>query len=52
MLHVFVDDGRRQEQIEAHLAAQGIPCRSMRQIEPRMEEAFISLLRKQDERAR
>ena len=52
MLHVFVDDSRRQEQIQAHLAAQGIACRAMRQIEPRMEEAFISLLRKRDEPAR
>jgi ABC-2 type transport system ATP-binding protein len=49
MLHVFVDDGRRREQIEAHLAAAGISCQGMRQMEPRMEEAFISLLRKRDE---
>ena len=48
MLHVFVDDVERQRQeIEAALAAQGITCAGMREIEPRMEEAFISLIRKQ-----
>lgn len=48
MLHVFVDDvARRREEIEAALAAQGITCRGMREIEPRMEEAFISLIRRQ-----
>jgi ABC-2 type transport system ATP-binding protein len=46
MLHVFVDDpGRRQREIEDALAAQGITCTGMREIEPRMEEAFISLVR-------
>jgi ABC-2 type transport system ATP-binding protein len=49
MLHVFVDDSSRQQQIEAHLNAGGISCQGMRQIEPRMEEAFISLLRKRHE---
>jgi ABC-2 type transport system ATP-binding protein len=48
MLHVFVDDARqRQAEIEAALAAQGITCRGMREIEVRMEEAFISLIRRQ-----
>ena len=48
MLHVFVDDARRRQgQIESALAAQGITCRGMREIEVRMEEAFISLIRKQ-----
>jgi len=48
MLHVFVDDVERQRrEIEAALAAQGITCEGMREIEPRMEEAFISLIRKQ-----
>jgi ABC-2 type transport system ATP-binding protein len=48
MLHVFVDDvERRQREIEATLSAQGITCAGMREIEPRMEEAFISLIRKQ-----
>ncbi len=48
MLHVFVDDiARRQAEIEAALAAQGITCTGMRQIEARMEEAFISLIKRQ-----
>ena len=47
MLHVFVDDvARRQGQIAAALFAQGIACQGMREIEPRMEEAFISLIRR------
>ena len=47
MLHVFVDDvARRQQEIEAALAAQEITCARMREIEVRMEEAFISLIRK------
>ena len=54
MLHVFVDDALnggiegRQRQIEAALAAQGVGCKGMREIEPRMEEAFISLIRWQE----
>lgn len=48
MLHVFVDEvGRRQPEIVAALASQGITCAGMREIESRMEEAFISLVRKQ-----
>ncbi|MDY7080239.1 MAG: ABC transporter ATP-binding protein [Chloroflexota bacterium] len=48
MLHVFVDDvDKRQQEIEAALAAQGITCSGMREIQPRMEEAFISLIRRQ-----
>jgi len=48
MLHVFVDDvAKRQTEIEAALAAQGITCEGMREIKPRMEEAFISLIRRQ-----
>ncbi|HET91132.1 MAG TPA: ABC transporter ATP-binding protein [Chloroflexi bacterium] len=48
MLHIFVDDpDRRGREIEAALAAQGITCEGMREIETRMEEAFISLIRKQ-----
>jgi ABC-2 type transport system ATP-binding protein len=48
MLHVFVDDvDRRRTEIEAALAAQGITCTGMREIEPRMEEAFISLIQRQ-----
>jgi len=45
MLHAFVDDpALRRPQIEATLAAAGITCGGMREIEPRMEEAFISLV--------
>ena len=48
MLHVFVDDlERRQQEIKAALGAQGITCEGMREIAPRMEEAFISLIRRQ-----
>ena len=48
MLHVFVDDiDRRQTDIEAALTAQGITWTGMRSIEARMEEAFISLIRRQ-----
>jgi ABC-2 type transport system ATP-binding protein len=48
MLHVFVDDlDRRRREIESALAAEGITCSGMREIEPRMEEAFISLIRRQ-----
>jgi len=46
LLHVFVDDtARRRPEIERTLAACGIGCEGMRAIEPRMEEAFISLIR-------
>jgi ABC-2 type transport system ATP-binding protein len=45
MLHAFVDEpDTRRAQIEAALASQGIGCSGMREIEPRMEEAFISLI--------
>lgn len=48
MLHVLVDDARqRQPQIRAALDAQGIAHQGMREIEMRMEEAFISLIRRQ-----
>jgi HPt (histidine-containing phosphotransfer) domain-containing protein len=47
-LHIFVDDARRRRpQIEAALAAQGITHQGMRVIEIRMEEAFISLIRRE-----
>lgn len=49
MLHLFVDDlALRQPQIEAALTAQGITWSGMRRIEPRMEEAFISLIQRQE----
>ncbi|MCJ7549567.1 MAG: hypothetical protein MUQ30_07790, partial [Anaerolineae bacterium] len=49
MLHIFVDDlERRRSEITSALAAEGISCSGLREIEPRMEEAFISLIRRQD----
>ncbi len=46
-LHVFVDDvPRRQAQIEAALHAANIAYSPLREIEIRMEEAFISLVNK------
>ena len=35
-----------------HIAGQGITCQGMREIEPRMEEAFISLISRQMRSAR
>lgn len=50
MLHVFVDDPvQRIPELETTLAAHDITCTGMREIEVRMEEAFISLIRKQAE---
>jgi ABC-2 type transport system ATP-binding protein len=49
LLHIFVDNvERRRSQIEAALKRQKITCSEMRQIEPRMEEAFISLISRQE----
>jgi ABC-2 type transport system ATP-binding protein len=49
MLHLFVDAiESRQKQIEEALECQGITWSGMRIIEPRMEEAFISLVRRQE----
>ncbi len=49
MLHVFVDDlPTRRVQIETALANQDITWQGMREIEPRMEEAFISLVSRQE----
>jgi ABC-2 type transport system ATP-binding protein len=46
-LHLFVDDiALRKGQIEARLDADGITHGDMREIEVRMEEAFISLVNK------
>ena len=46
MLHVFVDDvTKRRQEIEGALAVREITCTGMREIEVRMEEAFISLVR-------
>ncbi len=53
MLHVFVDQPTvRQAEIIAALNAQGIECHGMREIEVRMEEAFISLIRRQKQENR
>jgi ABC-2 type transport system ATP-binding protein len=50
LLHVFVDDAaRRRESLCAALGAAKIGVISLRQIRPRMEEAFISLVREQME---
>ncbi len=48
MLHVFVDDlALRKGEIEAALTAQGIGFEPLREIEVRMEEAFISLINRE-----
>jgi ABC-2 type transport system ATP-binding protein len=50
LLHVFVKEAaRQQETIRAALAAAGIDVIGLRQTRPRMEEAFISLVRRQME---
>ena len=49
-VHVFVDDvPSRRAQIESSLDAQGISHDTPREIEVRMEEAFISLIRREQE---
>jgi ABC-2 type transport system ATP-binding protein len=46
-LHVFVDNVHtRKNQIETAMIAQGIKHDDLREIEPRMEEAYISLVRR------
>jgi len=48
LLHVFVDDAAaRQEPLVAALKAAGIDVVDLRQTRPRMEEAFISLVRRE-----
>jgi ABC-2 type transport system ATP-binding protein len=48
-LHVFVDDvSVRKPQLEAALAGAGIQHDGLREMEVRMEEAFISLVRQQE----
>ena len=50
LLHVFVDNApQRIPELEAHLAAHGVGVEGLRQTRPRMEEAFISLIRKHQE---
>jgi len=51
-LHIFVDEVPvRKSQIEAALAAEGIGHDALREIEIRMEEAFISLVQRQSHEA-
>ena len=53
LLHVFVEDAAaQQESLPAALAAEGIEVVGVRQTRPRMEEAFISLVRRQEEAGR
>jgi ABC-2 type transport system ATP-binding protein len=48
LLHVFVDDAaRRQASLVAALEAVGLEVADLRQTRPRMEEAFISLVRRE-----
>jgi HPt (histidine-containing phosphotransfer) domain-containing protein len=49
LLHIFVDDASmRLPGIEAALGANGLGARGVRVTRPRMEEAFISLVRQQN----
>ncbi len=53
LLHIFVDDAeRRGAEIEAALGAHGITVHAARRIEPRMEEAFVSLVTRLMQRAK
>jgi ABC-2 type transport system ATP-binding protein len=48
LLHVFVDSALvRKAQVQAALLAQGIPVSGVRTVDARMEEAFVSLLRRE-----
>jgi hypothetical protein len=50
LLHVFVDSAAgRQESLLSELGTAEIEVIGLRQIRPRMEEAFISLVREQME---
>jgi ABC-2 type transport system ATP-binding protein len=52
LLHIFVDAAAlRMPQIEAALAIQGMAAADMRLAQPRMEEAFMSLIRRQEDAA-
>lgn len=49
LLHVFLDDvSKRQAELSATLQAAGIAVEGLRRIPPRMEEAFIWLLRRHE----
>jgi ABC-2 type transport system ATP-binding protein len=50
LLHVFVDSAaRRTSAVRGALAGAGVAVKGLRQTRPRMEEAFISLIRKRQE---
>jgi hypothetical protein len=50
LIHVFVDNiSQRRGQLERLLAAEQIWMTNFRQIMPRMEEAFISLMSKRED---
>jgi ABC-2 type transport system ATP-binding protein len=50
LLHVFVDSAdERLAEIEGHLAQRGIVCHEARRATARMEEAFISLIKRVEE---
>jgi ABC-2 type transport system ATP-binding protein len=52
LLHVFVDSAaERQDPLQAALTAAGIEVIGLRQTRPRMEEAFISLVRREMDEA-
>ncbi len=47
LLHIFVDSvAERMPELQGRLAMQGIEAKGLRQTRPRMEEAFISLIRR------
>jgi ABC-2 type transport system ATP-binding protein len=49
LLHVFVDSAAgRIAQVEAALQTAGIASQGVRRVRPRMEEAFVSLVRRQE----
>jgi ABC-2 type transport system ATP-binding protein len=49
LLHLFVDDAAlRMPQIAAALAGNGLAAAALRPIQPHMEEAFMSLIRRQE----
>ncbi|MBS3784591.1 MAG: ABC transporter ATP-binding protein [Anaerolineae bacterium] len=51
LLHVFVDDAKaRAPLLQDSLREAGITIRHLRQTRPRMEEAFISLIRKRSQK--
>jgi ABC-2 type transport system ATP-binding protein len=49
LLHVFVEDAQKgQEIVKRAMEVAGMAVGSLRQVAPRMEEAFISLIRRQE----